>query len=395
MDMREGIKIEKAYLNISVYDAFIMRMDFIFSEFDNIYIAFSGGKDSGTMLQLVFKYMQEHGINKRIGIFHQDFEAQYQKTTEFVGRIFARYEDISYLYWSCMPMAVRTALSSYEMYWYTWDPDKKDLWVREMPDKPYVYNIDNNNFGFYTDKMPEEKFYKQFGQYYHKKHNGVRTCCLVGICANESLHRYSSIVNKKNGYKGQHWFTRQFKDVYTAAPVYDWKVEDIWTAVEKFNFDYNHLYDLYYMAGVPLDKMRVASPFHDWAKEALQLYKIIEPVTWEHLLKRVDGVNFASIYAKTTAMAYRDIQLPDGLTWKQYALFLLSTLPGHVREQYTKNLDTAETDKSPAWKITCCHILKNDPDGIHSSCSYRDAIKKKQRSDEIKARYSAFIGGKP
>ena len=36
--MREGIKIEKAYLNISVYDAFVMRMDFIFSEFDNIYI---------------------------------------------------------------------------------------------------------------------------------------------------------------------------------------------------------------------------------------------------------------------------------------------------------------------------------------------------------------------
>ncbi len=82
--MREGIKIEKAYLNISVYDAFVMRMDFIFSEFDNIYIAFSGGKDSGIMLQMVFKYMQEHGINKKIGIFHQDFEAQYQKTTEFV-----------------------------------------------------------------------------------------------------------------------------------------------------------------------------------------------------------------------------------------------------------------------------------------------------------------------
>lgn len=393
MDMREGIKIEKAYLNISVYDAFVMRMDFIFSEFDNIYIAFSGGKDSGIMLQMVFKYMQEHGINKKIGIFHQDFEAQYQKTTEFVGRIFARYEDISYLYWSCMPMAVRTALSSHEMYWHTWDPGKKDLWVREMPDKPYVYNIDNNDLGFYIDKMPEEKFYKQFSLYYHKKHNGVKTCCLVGICADESLHRYSSIVNKKNAYKGQRWLTRQFNNVYAAAPIYDWKVEDIWTAVGKFNFDYNKLYDLYYMAGVPLNKMRVASPFHDWAKESLHLYKIIEPVTWEHLLKRVDGVNFASIYAKTTAMAYRDIQLPDGLTWKQYALFLLSTLPGHVREQYTKNLDTAETDKSPVWKIICRRILKNDPDGTHSSC--RDATKKKQRSDEIKAKYSAFIGGKP
>lgn len=393
--MREGIKIEKAYLNISVYDAFKMRMDFIFSEFDNIYIAFSGGKDSGTMLQLVFKYMEERGINKKIGIFHQDFEAQYRKTTEFVERIFSRYENISWPYWSCMPMAVRTALSSHEMYWYTWDPDKKDLWVRKMPDKPYVYNINNNDFGFYTDKMPEEKFYKQFGQYYHKKHNGGRTCCLVGICTDESLHRYSSIVNKKNGYKGQCWLTRQFKDVYTAAPIYDWKVEDIWTATGKFNFDYNHLYDLYYMAGVPLDKMRVASPFHDWAKESLQLYKILEPGTWECLLNRVDGVNFAAIYAKTTAMAYRDIQLPDGLTWKQYALFLFNTLPGHIQKQYSRNLDIARPDESPLWKIICRRIFKNDPDGTHSSCSYRDATKKKQRSDEIKAKYITFIGGKP
>ena len=68
--------MEKAYLDVSVYDAFTKRMDFIFSEFDNIFVAFSGGKDSGTMMQLVFRYMEDRGINRTVGVFHQDFEAQ-------------------------------------------------------------------------------------------------------------------------------------------------------------------------------------------------------------------------------------------------------------------------------------------------------------------------------
>ena len=33
------------------------------------------------------------------------------------------------LYWICLPMATRTALSSYEMYWYPWDDKKADSWV--------------------------------------------------------------------------------------------------------------------------------------------------------------------------------------------------------------------------------------------------------------------------
>lgn len=34
------------YLSIDVYEAFQNRMEYIFQEFENIYISFSGGKDS-------------------------------------------------------------------------------------------------------------------------------------------------------------------------------------------------------------------------------------------------------------------------------------------------------------------------------------------------------------
>lgn len=83
--------MEKLYRTTNVYDALQERLKYIFDEFDNIYISFSGGKDSGLLLNLVMKYMCEHNIHRKIGLMHQDFEAQYTATTEYVTRMFERY----------------------------------------------------------------------------------------------------------------------------------------------------------------------------------------------------------------------------------------------------------------------------------------------------------------
>ena len=88
--------------------------------------------------------------------------------------------------------------------------------------------------------------------------------------------------------------------------------------------------------------MRVASPFLDQAKESLELYRRIEPETWIKLLGRVQGANFGAIYAKTKAMGYKNITLPEGMTWKEYTFFLLDTLPENVRNQYLKKFRFSE-----------------------------------------------------
>ena len=110
----------REYLEQNVYEALRKRLKFIFEEFDNIYVSFSGGKDSGLLLNLVLDYRKEHFPGKSIGVFHQDFEAQYTVTTEYVKRTFERLkkEPKVELYWVCLPMATRTAVGSYEMYWY-------------------------------------------------------------------------------------------------------------------------------------------------------------------------------------------------------------------------------------------------------------------------------------
>ena len=145
--------MKKKLLEKNVYEAFLERMDFIFEEFENIFVSFSGGKDSGLLLDMVLDFQKKYYPNRKIGVFHQDFEAQYSYTTDYVERTFERIKDDVEPYWVCLPMATRTALSNYEMYWYPWDDKKQDLWIRERPQHDYVITLENNPITTYTYKM--------------------------------------------------------------------------------------------------------------------------------------------------------------------------------------------------------------------------------------------------
>ena len=333
--------MKREYMEENVYDAFLRRMKLIFEEFDHIFISFSGGKDSGLLLNLVLDYRNKYFPEKKLGVFHQDFEAQYTVTSEYIERTFERIKDQVEPYWVCLPMATRTAVSSYEMYWYPWDDKKKESWVRPMPKKEYVINLENNPITTYHYRMHQEDLAKQFGRWYRMAHGGGKTVCLLGMRADESMQRYSGFLNMQSGYKGECWISPQFKDVWAASPLYDWGHQDIWHANYLFDYDYNQLYDLYYKAGLKVSQMRVASPFNDYSKDSLNLYRVIDPQVWVKLVGRVRGANFASIYGRTKAMGYRNVTLPEGHTWKSYTIFLLDTLPARIRNNYIKKFNTS------------------------------------------------------
>ncbi len=337
----EGQSMVRAYMEEDVFIALQERLKYIFDEFDNVYVSFSGGKDSGLLLNLVLEFQKKYAPDKKIGVFHQDFEAQYTVTTEYIERTFQKIEREVEPYWVCLPMATRTALSSYEMFWYPWDDKKQDLWVRPMPKHKYVINLENNPMTNYKYRMHQEDLAKQFGRWYKKSHGNKKTVCLLGIRADESLQRYSGFLNRKYGYKGECWISKQFKDVWCASPLYDWSAADVWHANYKFNYDYNRLYDLYYKAGLSVSQMRVASPFNDYSKDSLNLYRVIDPQIWVKLVGRVQGANFACIYGHTKAMGYRNITLPQGHTWESYTKFLLETLPVRLRNNYAKKFNSS------------------------------------------------------
>lgn len=315
------------------------RLKLLFDEFDNIYVSFSGGKDSGVLLNLCIDYIRQNKLDRKIGVFHLDYEAQYTYTTEYVDKTLAENLDILEVYRCCVPFKVTTCTSMYENYWRPWDSDKKDIWVSNLPEKCYT----ELDFDFYKPNMWDYEFQELFSGWIHKKKNAKKTACLVGIRTQESLNRWRAIHSDRNykNYKGVNWTKKMYDNVYNAYPIYDWITEDIWIANSKFGWTYNKLYDIYYQAGLTIDQMRVASPFLSTAQDSLKLYMIIEPRTWGKLIGRVNGVNFTGIYGGTTAMGWREIKLPKGHTWKSYMEFLLSTLPEHSAMNYKKKLQTS------------------------------------------------------
>ena len=322
----------------NVYELTHERLKMIFEEFDNIYISFSGGKDSGVLLNLCIDYIRQNSLKRKIGIFHMDYEVQYSMTIDYVNRVLETNRDILDVYRICVPFRVTTCTSMYQSYWRPWDEQKKEAWVREMPKD--AMKVDK--FPFYNRKMWDYDFQIEFSRWLHLQKAARRTCCLVGIRTQESYNRWRTIYRGvKKQYKNCMWSTEIDENVYNLYPLYDWKTEDIWVANGKFGWDYNKLYDLYYQAGVSLDRQRVASPFINEAIESLALYKVIDPDTWGKMIGRVNGIGFAGLYGNTHAAGRKSIRLPEGYTWKSFMEFLLSTLPEHTRNRYLAKLKTS------------------------------------------------------
>ena len=320
----------------NVYELAQERLEIIFREFDTICVSFSGGKDSGVLLNLCIDYIRRNQLNRKICVFHMDYEIQYKVTIDYVDRVFEKYRDILEVYRVCVPFRVATCTSMYQSYWRPWQDDLKDIWVRQMPKEC----LTKEAFPFYTSDMWDYEFQMHFAKWLHTKKDGVRSCFLIGIRTQESFNRWRSIHlnNKYQMYHNYRWTSKIGNDIYNAYPIYDWKTTDVWTANGKFHFDYNQIYDLYYKAGVNIERQRVASPFLCEAQDSLRLYRAIDPDTWGRMIGRVNGVNSTGIYVGTRAMGWQTVRLPRGYTWKQFMQFLLSTLPEPARRNYLKKL---------------------------------------------------------
>jgi predicted phosphoadenosine phosphosulfate sulfurtransferase len=316
--------------NKNVYDAAIERLDFIFSNFERIYRSFSGGKDSGVMLNLVLDYMKKNNIKKKLGIQILDNEANYDLSLEFMHRMIRDNREYLDVYWCCLPVTLPCTVSSYAIDWQCWGERDKDRWIRPMPEDDYIVNIDNHPFDFFEEDMSYEHFWDGFAEWYSKG----KTCAnLIGIRTDESLNRFRAILNeRKERIGGQMWTKKNTKHTYNVYPIYDWKTNDVWHSNDVFEWDHNKLYDIFYKAGVPIGSMRVASPFMSEAKSSLCLYRVIDPHIWARLCARVQGANFVATYG--SQLGYKSIKLPEGHTWKSFTKFLIDTLPKESAENF-------------------------------------------------------------
>lgn len=308
---------------MNVYEAAQKRLKFIFDNFERIYVSFSGGKDSGVLLNLVLDYVKKNSIKRKIGVQILDNEANYEYSLQFMRRILDANREYLDIYWCCLPITLPCTVSSYEIEWQCWGEQDRHRWIRPRPEMDYVVHAENHPFKWFKENMQYDDFWDGFAEWYSQG----KTCAnLIGIRTDESLNRFRAILNdRKETMHGEMWTKKNTDHTYNCYPIYDWKTRDIWIANAKFEWDYNKLYDVFYMAGVPVSKMRVASPFMSESKSSLNLYRVIDAHTWATLCARVQGANFVATYGKQ--INYNSFSLPPGHTWKSFVKFLLATLP--------------------------------------------------------------------
>lgn len=324
----------KNYINSDVLTEARKRISFIFDEFEKIFISFSGGKDSSVMFHLVMDEAVKR--NRRVGVMLIDFEAQYKHTSNHASEMFDLYNDNIDLYWICLPIKLRNAVSNFEPVWTCWDAARSSEWIREIPKREGVIS-DAKYFPFFRDNMEFEEFIVLFADWYSK---GERVAAFIGIRADESLNRFRTIaIAEKETYKNKRWTTKIVGECYNVYPIYDWRTQDIWVYHAKNpNKPHNKVYDLMHRAGVSMSQQRLCQPYGDDQRRGLWLYHILEPETWSKIVARVSGANSGSIYINETGNinGYNKISKPSGHTWKSYCNMLLSTMPKVTRDHFIK-----------------------------------------------------------
>ena len=364
----------KKYKEQNVLDAARERIAYAFDVFERIYVSFSGGKDSSVMLHLV---MQEAIKRDRIvGVLIVDLEAQYSATIEHIHEMIAMYKSHMDLHWVCVPLKLRNAVTNYEPQWMAWQPEKKDIWVRDIPKEA------TTSYEWYVPGMEFEEFIVVWGEWYAQ---GKPTGGFIGIRADESLNRFRTIaVWDKKMHGGKRYTTNISGELYNVYPIYDWRTEDIWRFHAKYpDLPHNRIYDLMHKAGVPISQQRLCQPYGDDQRKGLWLYHILEPQTWFKLIARVNGANTGALYVQENGnvMGYNKINKPDGHTWKSFTNLLLQSLPKPTRDHYIKRFRSfikgwqgrgyAEIpdgapktleDKhwAPSWRRMCKVLLRND-----------------------------------
>jgi len=398
--------MNKVFLGKNVLEASIERINYVFDEFENIYVSFSGGKDSSVMFHLIMDECLKR--NRKIGVLFIDWECQFQGTINHIESMFELYKDNIELYWVQLEITTNNATSMIEPLWTSWEKFKKELWTREKDPRAIT---DEKKFPFYFPHITFEEFVPLFAEWYSQ---GKKTACFVGIRGQESLNRYRTIVREDvNRYKDKRFTVKTTENAYNIYPIYDWKTKDIWAYNNKFKKKYNNIYDLMYKAGLTINQMRIDEPFGDEARKNLWLYQIIEPQTWKKLVCRMQGVNSGSLYSQENGNVLGNlrISLPKGHTWESFAKFLLSTMPKKTSEHYKNKIakyiywykdkgypdgipDQADYNleqkgKVPAWRQVVKTLLRNDywcrnlGFGITKSSNYDKYMKlMKRKRDE-------------
>lgn len=241
--------------------------------------SFSGGKDSICLADVLVHTMRKYGISfSRLIVFFFDEEAIYPDVEQITMKWREKFLSLgAKFYWMCLPFKhfnCCNQLANDETF-ICWEPGKENVWVRPMP-KFAIRNHKDFKMG-----MSYQIFSKRI---FHD------VCSIQGVRIAESVQRRSAISKRRA-------LTSKNMSVY---PIYDWKDNDIWLYLKRYNVEYPQTYIYLYKVGVAKQRLRISQFFSiDTIKS---LPKVLEfyPDLYERIIRREPNAELAILYYETS-----------------------------------------------------------------------------------------------
>lgn len=334
----------KRYLNKNVLEAARERMAFLFDQFERVYVSVSGGKDSTVLYHLALEEAAKRGC--MIHLFFLDQEMEYDSTIQLM-RGMMHHPNVIPL-WYQVPVQMTNATSYTEEMLYAWGPGEE--WIRpKEPDS--IHEI--------AEEYPR-RFYPFFDWF--EQHQPVGSAFLVGLRADESLNRFRA-VTKNPGYRDVKWSSKtSMEGSFKFYPIYDWGHGDIWKYIDEHNCPYNAIYDKMFANNHSIyGTMRVSNLIHEKSFSCLTQLQVLEPETYERVIKRLGGTHCAALYAEES-MIYNSEQLPTAYgSWREYRDYLLESSPiaPERKARFLKRFAEQPQDEY-VYRQQCRQLLIND-----------------------------------
>lgn len=262
----------------NVLEAAQIRLRNVFSNGIKVYMAFSCGKDSLVMSDIVYQMILRGEIDKKLlTVIFVDEEGLYRSMVENAERWQRKFKSIGVpFHWLCLPfkqVSVIDHLSSSES-WITFEPGKEDVWIRKPPkgaitDSPYL-------------KYPGEMNYQTFDSVAFA--DGIM---MVGVRTQESIQRLHAVaaMSKKKLRPGGLFY-----------PIYDWTDNDIWLYIKENNLEFPEIYMRLYEAGCGRHDLRLCAFFGDNGTRGLRWIAQTDPELWERIEKREPNAYLVLLY---------------------------------------------------------------------------------------------------
>lgn len=302
----------KIFSSQNVYDASIDRIRYLFDEFENVVVGYSGGKDSTIILNIALQVAKEKN-RLPLSVIFIDQEAEWQGTIDMVKKVMYR-EDVT-PYWIQIPMVMTNNASSFERFSYIWKEGDEDKYIH--PRDPI--SIKENKYNC-------SRFHEMFAAIFNKEFASMKSCYLAGVRAEESPKRLMSLTDVAT-YKWITWgkILNKKYEHYTFYPIYDWSYTDVWKAIHENGWEYNRVYDEMYRHGSNITDMRISNLHHETAVQSLLLVQEIEPETWQKIANKIQGANTIK-HLKSESFKCPEVLPPMFESWKEYALYLTETI---------------------------------------------------------------------